>query len=349
MNKERIKAAYDGMGDTTAAMDRVWARLRAEAETLDQDVKKRGTKPVPIVKLRRTWPVAAAVATALIAAVYAIGFFGVYAQLRTDRMDSVDTPESIAALTQPPAVADEWGLVDEDGDGIIVDEVKGEGYLGYMMVVLDPSRVILGCVPEDFGSQGYSVEEMVQRFDAVAGVNAGGVKNARYPSSIPGNTLAFKGDIYYGEAGIGMDFVGLDDKYKLRVDLTSTEEIEEANIQYGCSFGPVLVADGEDLDLESLDSGVNARTAIGQRSDGAILLLVIDGRQVNSMGATFQDLSEIMLRYGAVNACNLCGGVYPNMYYDGEYINNNDLNYRDLPMPTTFLVLKEGARESGGY
>ena len=70
--------------------------------------------------------------------------------------------------------ADAWGLVDEDGDGIIIDDVKGEGYSGFMMVVKDPSRVIMGSVTDDFGIRGYTVEEMVQYFDAVAGTNAGG-------------------------------------------------------------------------------------------------------------------------------------------------------------------------------
>ena len=71
-------------------------------------------------------------------------------------------------------VPDEWGLVDEDGDGIIIEAVKGEGYAGYMMVVLDPSRVIMGSVPTSYGGRGYTVAEMVQYYDAVAGINAGG-------------------------------------------------------------------------------------------------------------------------------------------------------------------------------
>ena len=104
----------------------------------------------------------------------------------------------------------------------------------------------------------------------------------------------------------------------------------------------MLIANGEPCELNQ--SGVNPRTAIGQRSDGAILLLVIDGRQVSSLGATFEDLTEIFLSYGAVNACNLDGGSSTVMYYQGEYINQSAslLGYR--PVPTSFLVLKEGAR-----
>ena len=71
-------------------------------------------------------------------------------------------------------IPDAWGLVDEDGDGIILEPVKGETYSGYMMVVLDPSRVIMGSVPKSFNARGYTVAQMAEQFDAVAGINAGG-------------------------------------------------------------------------------------------------------------------------------------------------------------------------------
>ena len=56
-----------------------------------------------------------------------------------------------------------------------------------------------------------------------------------------------------------------------------------------------------------------------------------------------------MLRYGAVNACNLDGGSSSLMYYNGEYVNNcaSVIGIRDIP--TAILVLKEGAREREGF
>ena len=265
--------------------------------------------------------------------------------IRTDpSLVTIRTEENTAGT-------DAWGLTDEDGDGIILQEVKGEGYSGSMMVVLDPSRVIMGSVTKDFGARGYTVEEMVQVFDAVAGTNAGGFadEGGMGNGSVPDHTVVYKGEIYYGGSGTGEGFVGLDDHYILHVGLDGSDAIRDANIQYGCSFGPVLVSNGKGVNPDSLASGVNPRTAIGQRSDGAILLLVIDGRQVISLGATYQDLMEIMLRYGAVNACNLDGGSSSLMYYNGEYVNNCASVIGIRPVPTTFLVLKEGARESGGY
>ena len=246
---------------------------------------------------------------------------------------------------QGPA-ADEWGLVDEDGDGIIIEPVKGEGYSGYMMVVLDPSRVIMGSVPSSFGGRGYTVAQMVEQFDAVAGINAGGFEDpeGKGNGSIPNTMVVYEGKVYYESKGVQDGFVGIDSDNILHVGRLTSKDIQEKKIQYGVCFGPVLVSNGEPCDVGS--SGVNPRTAIGQRSDGAILMLVIDGRQVISLGATYQDMVDIFMEYGAVNACNLDGGSSSLMWFGGDYINNCASVIGIRPVPTTFLVLKEGAAEN---
>ena len=255
--------------------------------------------------------------------------------------DSTDTQEGENAQAGP--VADEWGLVDEDGDGIIIDEVKGEGYSGYMMVIQDPSRVIMGSVPKAYGGRGYTVEAMVAEFDAVAGINAGGFEDpeGKGNGSIPNSMVVYEGKVYYEGKGTANGFVGIDSNNILHVAKTiSSADIAAKDIQYGVSFGPVLVSNGEACDVGA--SGVNPRTAIGQRSDGAILMLVIDGRQVISLGATYQDMVDIFLEYGAVNACNLDGGSSSLMWFEDDYVNNCASVIGIRPVPTTFLVLKEG-------
>lgn len=242
-------------------------------------------------------------------------------------------------------VADEWGMVDEDGDGIIVEPVRGEGYSGYMMVVKDPSRIIMGSVPSSYGARGYTVAEMVEKFDAVAGINAGGFEDpdGKGNGSIPNTMVVFEGKVYYESKGVQNGFVGFDSDYIMHVGKLSAADVKAKNIQYGVCFGPVLVQNGQPA---KLTSGVNPRTAIGQRSDGAVLLLVIDGRQVISLGATHQDLVDIFMEYGAVNACNLDGGSSSLMWFQGDYINNCASVIGIRPVPTTFLVMKEGATEN---
>ena len=258
------------------------------------------------------------------------------------------TDTSLINISLPGAqegpVADAWGFVDEDGDGIILRDVKGEGYSGYMMIVLDPSRVIMGSKPDMYGAKGFTVEEMVKEFDAVAGINAGGFQDpdGNGNGSIPDSLTVFDGEIYYSHRGSGNGFVGLDKNHILHVGKLTPDEIRERNIQYGVCFGPVLISNGEIALAEGNVGGLNPRTAIGQRSDGAILLLVIDGRQVISIGATYMDMVEVFLEYGAVNACNLDGGSSSMMWYRDGYVNNCASVIGIRPVPTTFVVLKEG-------
>ena len=272
---------------------------------------------------------------------------GDYAETDTSLI-TIPAEKPAADPAEGPA-ADAWGLVDDDGDGIVVERVNGQGFNGYMMVVYDATRVVMGCQPDYFGRRGFTVEEMVQHYDAVAGVNAGGFDDpgGMGNGSVPDTMVVFKGEIYYAGNGVRDGFAGFDGDHILHVGKLNRQEIEAAGIQYGVCFGPVLVVNGEAADVSTLGSGLNPRTAIGQRSDGAVLLLVIDGRQATSAGARYQDLVNIMLAYGAVNACNMDGGSSSLMYYNGEYLNNKAFVVGERTIPTTWLVLKEGASLDG--
>ena len=261
--------------------------------------------------------------------------------LESTDVSLVSVPQQTPEDTSRP---DAWGYADEDGDGMILVPVTGESFTGNMLIVLDPSRVILGCVPESFYQKGYTVEQFVERYGAVAGINGGGFEDpgGMGNGSVPDTTSISYGEMYAGFQGPGPGFVGLDDKYILHVGLGSNDAIIAANIQHGTGYGPVLVVNGESAPAETLRSGLNPRTAIGQRSDGAILMLVINGRQPNSLGATYADEAELMLRFGAINACNLDGGTSSLMWFDGGYLGNSATVVGIRPIPTCFLVMPEG-------
>jgi len=104
------------------------------------------------------------------------------------------------------------------------------------------------------------------------------------------------------------------------------------------SIGPFLVINGEAQDVSGLGGGINPRTAVGQTADGSVLLLAVDGRQANSLGASFSDLQDIMLQYGAVNASTMDGGTSTQMYYDGEVINTPYSPTGPRSCPTAFLI-----------
>ena len=103
-------------------------------------------------------------------------------------------------------------------------------------------------------------------------------------------------------------------------------------------FRPVLVYDGHACAITGNGGGLNPRTIIGQRADGAVLLLVIDGRQTSSIGASYEDCINIMLEHNAIVAANLDGGSSSVMYYNGEIINNVVSMNGERLVPTAWVV-----------
>ena len=100
------------------------------------------------------------------------------------------------------------------------------------------------------------------------------------------------------------------------------KEALEMGIRDAMSFGPFLIVNGEPAKFKGNGGyGIAPRTAIGQRKDGTVLLLVIDGRRPgHSLGVDMVELTNILLKYGAYNAANLDGGGSSSMVVDGEVI-----------------------------
>lgn len=210
-------------------------------------------------------------------------------------------------------------IEDEDGDGIIYEDIKKSGYTGYMITILDPKRVFVG-MPDYYGGNGCSLEYFCEKYDALGGINGGGFydKDGSGSGGKPEGLTIVDG-VCYNMANGRSSFCGFNADGVFYVGYYTYEEAVSLNIVNGVSFTPILVMNGEAVDNSV--TGVNPRTAIGQRADGAVLMLVVDGRQAHSMGCTYQDLAEVMLEHGAVNAINMDGGSSSSMWYNGEYIN----------------------------
>ncbi len=219
----------------------------------------------------------------------------------------------------PTENADPYGYVDEDGDGYILAEVSGRGYNGYMLIILDPTRVFVAR-----GGEGQTINLIAQRTGAIGGINGGafldntGTGSGREPEGL----TIIDGKLIESSRNEYSPFVGLDEEGILHVGYYSYADCLEMGIVGGVTFEPPLVINGVPQDTSYIVSGVNPRTAIGQRADGAILMLVIDGRQISSAGATYADLTDIMMQFGAVNAMNLDGGSSTVMILNGQLVNS---------------------------
>lgn len=257
------------------------------------------------------------------------------------------------------AGTDEWA---NSPDGIRFESHSGDTYNAHIMIVRDPSKVYLGASTENFSTSipGTRIDDQIETDGAIAGVNAGAFfdNGTSDPSvgSVPEGLVYSKGVCKWttGSPPNGIKgFAGFNKDNILVVaqDNLSKAQAEELNIRDGCCFGPVLIMNGEiNQEAYNSNSGWNPRTAIGQRKDGAVVFVCIDGRQAGSAGGTYKDVIDIMIEYGVVNACNMDGGSSSIMVYRDTYglfgeagtvqvINSYSLlQERPRKMPTFWMV-----------
>ena len=239
---------------------------------------------------------------------------------------------------------EQQGGAQEDGDGIEIIPIRTDTYKGTLMVVKDPTRLFIG-VPDKYGAGqvGLSLREMIRKYDAAGGVNGGGFldEDGMQKGGIPKGLVIKDSKILWGDNANKYSICGFDKNGILYVGSMTARQAVDAGVVDAVSFGPALIVNGEPVNGEHyLGVSRNPRTAVGQRADGAILLLVIEGRSMSSFGATFDDLIEIFIQNGAVNATNLDGGYSSLMVYDGGDLTMNSYAYGERILPNAILIRK---------
>lgn len=235
---------------------------------------------------------------------------------------------------------------DETVEPIEIIDVEGKTYNGKLMKIKDPSRLFVGRVETFYEGKGQVVADIAARYDAIAGINGGefvDLGNVSYTAK-PIGLVMIDGEVVNGGDGAQYHVTGITYDNKLIVGNMTAEQAIEKNIRDCVSIsneiGPFLVINGEAQPIYGNGGGLNPRTAIGQTSDGTILFLVIDGRQANTLGASFSDLQDIMLQHGAVNASTMDGGTSSQLVYQGEVINVPYSPSGPRRCPTAFLIRK---------
>lgn len=236
--------------------------------------------------------------------------------------------------------------IEKTNSEIELIEISGATYKGRIIIIPDPSQVYLATPTWGFNSSqgGMTVAEMVERDQAIAGINAGGFKDSKGTGngSTPTGYVIQNGEITYGLEETVDCVTGFDENNVLIVGRMSAKEALEAGIVDGFCFNlndvGALIVNGEPVKISGTGSGLNPRTAIGQKADGTIILVSIDGRQAHSLGAVYNDLIEIFLEYDVINASNLDGGSSSMMIYQGQTVSVSSSLYGDRRLPTAILV-----------
>lgn len=254
------------------------------------------------------------------------------AEIRTSKVEGGGLTDEVTDITQVivqtnnviTGESNEW---DNYPDGVRIERRSGDTYNAHIMIVKNPAQVYMGTSTEKFSTAipGKRITEvMAENPDVIAAINAGAFNDDGTASSYVGSTplglvMSNGNCVWTSGKQPGLEgFAGFNEDNILVVSKSNLTkaQAEELKIRDGCCFGPVLIMNGE-VNLEAYNdkSGFNPRTAIGQRSDGAVIFVCIDGRQAGSLGGTYADIINIMQEYGAVNACNMDGGSSSVMMY----------------------------------
>ena len=197
---------------------------------------------------------------------------------------------------------------------------------GYLIAIYDPTKVsLIRAKNFNIGGYGEQVTTMCKRYNASVCINGGGFQDFGTGSDIPIGYVIDNGEIVWPATGWDTnrgDLIGFNSQGKLLLlaDATGKEALEAGMIG-GLEFGPFLIVNGKPLEIVGDPWGKSPRVAIGQRKDGVVLFLVIDGENYID-GASLKDTIEVLTKYGAYNAANLDGGHSSSLAVNGVLYNN---------------------------
>lgn len=247
----------------------------------------------------------------------------------------------------------------KNNSSIELKSVEGSKFKGLMLIVHNPIKVKIG-YSSKLGEKGEKTSQIAKANNAVAAINGGGFSDKGQNSTalwtgtgaFPTGFIISSGKLIYPKSNVDMNtkypgVAGITKQGYLIVGKHSIKELLDSGVQEAICFGPTLIINDSaqklsDVNGKSIDSqGTDPRTAIGQRaSDGAIVLLAIDGRQGLQAGATIGDVIKTMKQAGVTNAVNLDGGASTTLYYNGKVQNSPSDKFGERSLPTIIYVKK---------
>lgn len=232
----------------------------------------------------------------------------------------------------------------KEDDSLTLHKIESSRYVGFILEIPDPRRIQVATA-QNIQEKGDTTSNIAKMNGAVAAINAGGFydPNGTGTGRLPYGFILHDGEYILGK-DVGpdedVDFVGFSKSGNLIAGNYNKTELKDMDAVEGITFGPPLIVDGKKMITEGDGGwGVGPRTAIGQKKDGTVIFLVIDGRQPGySLGATLRDVQDILYDQGCYIAANLDGGSSSTLFYNGTVANKPADLLGERMIPTTFIV-----------
>lgn len=229
--------------------------------------------------------------------------------------------------------------------------INNDKYDAYILEIKNPCSIKLA-MTKYLGKYGQTTSEMAEENNAIAAINGGSFVDesddgVQYTGTgaLPGGFVISDGKVIYPTGNVDKDnvenVIAFTRGGTLIVGDHSINELEKLGVKEAMTFTrPNVLINGErqDNNTKFNNIGLNPRTVVGQKRDGTVIFLVIDGRKITKPGADLEDIQDIMLQRGAVNAGCLDGGYSSTMYYKGEVINSPNSWNGERKVATAFYV-----------
>ena len=221
-------------------------------------------------------------------------------------------------------------------NAVMLIRVTGSGYRGVLALAKDPTRVSVQAAGS-VGSYGAYAGDIAQEHNGILAMTASGFIDPGGGGN--GGTLAGYArcdGVDFGSAHMGWGNKRAELHRDNLLYITDSQSPVSPDATDAVEFTPALIVDGEVLvDEFNFWNAINPRAVIGQNANFDIMMLVIEGRQINSLGTGVLECATILHRYDCMQAMNLDGGSSAIMWFEGEYVTrcgNNALPYgRTLP------------------
>ena len=225
-------------------------------------------------------------------------------------------------------------------NGVVIARVSGSDWRGAIAIASDPARLSLEMADPPDGSGQY-IGEIAAAHGGVLAISASGFvaeNNSGRGNELVGYAMSH-GTAYGAHLQTG-GYSRLELNAGHAFSITDASSPVSSDCTDAAEFQPAMIVDGKAVP-NPLWKGPKPRACIGQRADGSVVMLAVEGYLPleSRMGVSIDACTELLAHYGCVQAMNLSGGSAASLWYDGQYLTASSLSFRPegRPAPDAFV------------